>query len=132
MVLNKKKLIEYWIKTSEQDYKTMLNLYKTKDFSWSLFLGHLVIEKLLKALYVQNVSVDVPRIHDLLRLSEKAKIKVSEEQKDILDTITTFNISVRYPDYKQSFYKKCTCEFSALYIKNIKEMRKWLLVLIKK
>ena len=90
----------------------MINLYKIKDYHWSLFIGHLVVEKLLKALYVKNIDDNPPRTHDLLRLSEKLEIKMTEQQKDLLDLITTFNINARYPDYKQSFYKKCNSEYA--------------------
>ncbi len=88
----------------------MINLYNSKDFHWSLFMGHLVIEKLLKAIYIKNTHDDnqPPRIHDLLLLAKRAKVNPSENQQDQLDMITTFNISARYPDYKYRFYKKCT------------------------
>lgn len=51
--MEKKDMIDYWVKTSDNDYNTMLNLLKSKDYQWSLFIGHLVIEKLLKAIYVK-------------------------------------------------------------------------------
>ena len=130
--MDKSELIKYWIDTSEQDYNTMLNLYKSKDYHWSLFLGHLVIEKLLKAIFVMNVDKNPPRVHDLLRLADISEIKTTEEQKDTLDLITTFNISARYPDYKRNFYKKCNQEFTSSNIEKIKELRIWLLSLIGK
>ncbi|NLJ40051.1 MAG: HEPN domain-containing protein [Clostridiales bacterium] len=130
--MDKKEIIKYWIDTSEQDYKTMLNLYKSGDYHWCLFLGHLVIEKLLKAIFVMNVDRHLPRIHDLLRLAELSKIETSEKQKDVLDLITTFNISARYPDYKQSFYERCNKEFTSANIEKIKGLRTWLLSLIGK
>lgn len=126
--MNKEEHINYWLETAEQDYHTMLNLLASKDYHWSLFLGHLVIEKTLKALYVRNIDSDVPpKTHDLLRLAEKAEVITTDENKDILDLVTTFNISARYPDYKQSFYKKCTLEFTNESIAKIKELRLWLL-----
>ena len=128
--MDKYDLVKYWVETSEQDYNTMLHLYETKDYHWSLFMGHLVLEKLLKALYAKNIDNNIPRIHDLLRIAEKANIKTTDEQQDSLDIITTFNISARYPDYKQSFYKKCNYEFTTSNIERIKELRKWLLSLI--
>ncbi|AEE91052.1 HEPN domain protein [Tepidanaerobacter acetatoxydans Re1] len=130
--MDKDTIINYWVDTSNRDYQTMLNLYKSKDYHWSLFIGHLVIEKLLKGIYVKNVDDNPPRIHDLLRLAEKAKINTTEEQKDTLDLITTFNINARYPDYNQSFYKKCDHEFTTNNIEKIKELRKWLLLIVKK
>lgn len=55
----------------------------------------------------------------------------AEEQKDLLDAITAFNITTRYPDYKGKFYKKATNKFTAYYIKEIKDFRQWLLKKIK-
>lgn len=52
---------------------------------------------------------------------------MSEKQKDLLDILTTFNINARYADYKRSFYKKSTEEYTEKYIEKIKEMRIWLL-----
>ena len=43
-----------------------------------------------------------------------------------LDTITTFNINARYDSYKQSFYRKCTNEFTADWIEKINEIRQWI------
>lgn len=130
--MDKEDLINYWVETANKDYHTMLNLFNSKDFHWSLFMGHLVIEKLLKAIYVKNVNINPPRIHDLLRLSDKAQIHTTEAQKDDLDLITTFNINARYPDFKQSFYKKCDHDFTKSNIVKIEELRAWLLLIVEK
>lgn len=130
--MDREELITYWTETAEQDYKTMMHLYESKDYHWSLFIGHLVIEKLIKAIYVKNVNNNVPRIHDLLRLADKASLSITDEKKDRLDMITTFHISARYPDYKRSFYKKCNYEFSTESINKIKELRLWLLAILEK
>lgn len=131
-LMNKEELIKYWIETAEQDYITMIHLYNSGDYHWSLFIGHLVLEKLIKAIYVNNVDNNPPRIHDLLRLADKACIETTEDQKDLLDLITTFNINARYPDYKRNFYKKCTQEYTAEAINKIKELRLWLLLILEK
>jgi HEPN domain-containing protein len=128
--MNKDELIKYWLQTAEKDYNTMLHLYESEDYHWSLFMGHLVIEKLLKALYISKIESDPPRIHDLLRIAKQINIKINEELEDNLDTITTFNISARYPDYKESFYHKCTYEFTTSNINKIEELRKWILSMI--
>lgn len=41
------KIVKHWIETSDEGYKTMLSLYSSKSFGWSLFLGHIPAEKLL-------------------------------------------------------------------------------------
>ena len=104
----------------------MCNLYKSGDYHWALFLGHLVLEKLLKACYVKTTGSHAPRVHDLLRLASLCNLEIDEETADYLDTITTFNINARYPDLKQEFYKKCTKDFATENIKKIEEVRVWL------
>ena len=89
-------------------------------------MGHLVLEKLCKAAYVKVRDEDPPFIHNLSRIVEKAKIVMSEEQMDILDTVTTFNIRARYDDYKLLFYKKCTPEFTKIWIEKIEELAEWI------
>jgi len=39
-------IIDYWVESSNEDYKTMLDLFHTKNYTWALFVGHLVIEKI--------------------------------------------------------------------------------------
>ena len=124
--MNRKELSEYWITSSNGDFKTMNNLFKSRDYHWSLFIGHLVIEKLLKAYYAVVMTNDVPFTHDLLRIAEMCKLDLTNDKKDLLDLITTFNIKARYDDYKMEFYKKCTRKFTSQAVKKITEFRKWL------
>jgi HEPN domain-containing protein len=129
-VLNKDNLIQYWIDASDDDFETMIAMFDTKRFSWSLFIGHLMIEKLLKAYYVKVKSDYPPFIHNLLRLAEKADLELNEEQKEQLATITAFNINARYDDYKMSFKKLCTPEYTTVWINKLKELRPWIKTLI--
>lgn len=108
--MGEKDILEYWKNSAENDYETMLILYKNKKFSWSLFIGHLVIEKLLKALYAKN-NIENPycaKTHNLLLLAEKCKLELTEDQIEKLQVFNRFNISGRYDDYKKTFEKKCT------------------------
>jgi len=122
----KNNTLKYWIETSDEDFKVMNNLYKSGHYHWSLFIGYLVVEKLLKAIFVKKYNKPPVFSHDLVRIAEKINMILDEEKKGLLDTITTFNISARYDDYKRVFYKKCTKQFSLKWINNIKEIRKWL------
>ncbi|MCX6238531.1 MAG: HEPN domain-containing protein [Bacteroidia bacterium] len=120
-------VILHWRESSDRNYATMQNLIKTNEFSWALFLGHLVIEKLLKALYVKKIQKHPVFSHDLLRLVKKVDVNLPDEYDEWLDKITTFNLNTRYDDYKQSFYKLCTAEFSNEWIAKIEILRKWLI-----
>jgi HEPN domain-containing protein len=124
--MTKQELIQFWLDSSDDNYKSMLNMFKAGEYMWSLFIGHLVIEKLLKAYYVKKAEQEVPRTHDLYKLAIKSELDLSEGQKDSLQYITLFNIETRYEDYKKDFYKKCTKEFTEKNIEKIKELRTWL------
>ena len=43
--------IKYWIDLAEQDLFVAESLFINKHHSWCLFIGHLVLEKTLKAFY---------------------------------------------------------------------------------
>lgn len=120
------KIVNHWILRSDSDLETMNNLIESKDFHWALFIGHLVIERLLKSIIVKKTGTHAPLTHDLRRLAKLSGINPDEEHTRWLDTISTFNINARYDDYKQDFYKKCTPNFSIEWSNNIKALRQWI------
>ena len=128
--IDKTAIVKYWFDTAERDYQTMEHLFESGDYHWGLFIGHLVLEKLLKALYVQEVDENTPHIHDLSRLAQKCELRLDDDMLDKLEFISRFNLSVRYPDYHQEFYNLCTKEFAYKSLDSIKEIRTWLLSLI--
>jgi HEPN domain-containing protein len=123
---DKDKLAAHWIESSDNDYKTMLDLFDTRNYSWALFIGHLVVEKLLKAYYIRTQEVFPPLIHDLKRIGEKAGILFDKDKEVIIETISQFNIRARYDDYKQEFYRLCTREYTVEWIEKIKIIRIWI------
>lgn len=130
--MDREDILRYWLKSSDDDSQAMRHLLEKGDYTWSLFIGHLVIEKLLKAYYVQQVDVTPPFIHDLTRLAEKAGILLSEDQKDILDTLSTFNLKARYDDYLMAFHQKCSQNFTEKWIHEIEELSKWIKIKLPK
>ena len=124
--LDIEKIKNHWFVTSNDDFKTMNELFKSKSYNWALFIGHISVEKLLKALYVKIFRRHAPTIHNLYRLAELCEIELTDEYSDWLDTITSFNINARYDDYKKEFYNLCTVEYAKLWIDRIKELRKWI------
>lgn len=124
--MTKEELIKFWIDSSNDNYKSMRNMFQNGEYMWSLFIGHLVIEKLLKACYVKTIDINIPKTHDLYKLAVKCNLILTDQQKDLLLYITLFNIETRYEDYKQIFYKKCTKEFACENIDKIEVLKTWL------
>ena len=84
--------IQFWIDGADHDLDTAEGLFSAEKFDWCLFLGHLVLEKALKAHYIQgNENQMPPRIHNLVKLAELTAVPLSEELKVFLDEVTDFN-----------------------------------------
>ncbi len=124
--MDEQKVIKYWLTTAEQDFETAELLCRKKKYHHALFFCHLSIEKMLKALVVKTTKNAPPLIHDLVRLAEKTKIPLTEQHKNELAELTTFNIEARYDDYKLSFYKKAKKHFSVKYFNKTRRLLKWL------
>jgi len=124
--LDSGKIINHYKESSEDDYRTMINLFNSKSYNWALFIGHILLEKLLKALYVKVNNEHAPFTHNLYRLAEKCNTNISQEYYDWLDEITSFNINARYNDFKKEFYNKCTKNFTQEWIEKIKILKAWI------
>ncbi|RJP70104.1 MAG: HEPN domain-containing protein [Ignavibacteriales bacterium] len=124
--------IKYWLDSAIHDLDAAESLFKNKKYDWCLFIGHLVLEKTLKAIYVlKNPETMPPKVHNLVRISEYCGLDLTEEQRYFFDEINDFNIEARYPSYKFDFYQLCTKEFTEKYFELIKETHKWLLSQLK-
>lgn len=124
--MNHREVVRLWIESAEKDWSVTKNLFKLRHYTYCLFFCHLTTEKLLKALVVQKTGKQAPPIHDLKRLAKLAGLKLSVEQRQGLETITTFNIKARYDDVKQNFYRKATKEYTREYLEITKEVIVWL------
>jgi HEPN domain-containing protein len=102
--MTKEEHIIYWLKSAEHDLDSAESMFDSEKYDWCLFVGHLSLEKLLKALFVQNNKNEtVPRIHNLVRLAELSGVLLDKEQRFLLDKINDFNIQTRYPIINLNF-----------------------------
>jgi HEPN domain-containing protein len=125
--MTKDEHIDYWLKSEDRDLSAAESLFQAKKYDWCLFIGHLVLEKTLKAIFVDNNENKVPpKTHNLVKLAQVSSLVLTDEQKVFLGEVDDFNLETRYPDYKLEFYNSCTKEFTDKYLTKIKEYYKWL------
>ena len=124
--LDFRQIVSYWTEEAEEALTVAEHLYEKGDYSYSLFFGHLAIEKMLKGVYVQRKQEHAPPIHNLVRLVRLAGIKPDEGRVEKLALISSFNIEARYPDLQRTFRKKCTQEFASESMATTKETLQWL------
>lgn len=117
---------DFWVISAENDWEVAGHLFEKGDYSYALFFGHLTLEKMLKAYFVQAQGGVPALTHRLVFLAEKSGLDLTSEQQELLESVTDFNLEARYPDEKFSFRKRCTREFTIQYLNHIKEMKEWL------
>jgi len=103
-----KKTVFYWLEGAKYDLGVANAMFKSKKYPYALFMGHLALEKLLKALVVKNTKTHAPFSHSLPYLAEKSKAKIPEDILVRLREFMEFHFEARYPNANKSFYKKCT------------------------
>ena len=104
--------VKFWLDEARRSLKVADDLFKLKHYLETLFYCHLALERLLKSKIVVATQKDPIYIHDLVKLSEKAKLKLTDDQIKQLAKINTYNIRTRYQDYKLSLYKQANQEFT--------------------
>ena len=125
--MGREEKITYWLTSAEKDWQVAGHLFEKGDYAYALFFGHLVLEKMLKALFAARFDQAPPFSHRLVLLAEKVTLPLDQERLDVLEAVTDFNMEARYPDEKFSFQHRCTPEFTQTWLDQIEDMRRWLL-----
>ena len=93
--------ILYWVSLSRYDLNTAKAMLASRRYLYVLFTCQQaiekIIEKMLKALVVQNTRSFPPKIHDLVKLLTIAGIEVPEEKKEFLGKLNYYYLETRYP-----------------------------------
>jgi HEPN domain-containing protein len=117
------KQITYWRQSAEEDLSVAQDLVARDKLRHGLFFAHLALEKILKAHVCKATGELAPKTHNLVRLSEKALLKLSDNQIDLLAEVSEFNIESRYPEM---LLPPPSREEAARYIIRIQEVLKCL------
>ena len=66
--------VQYWSEGAEYDIGVAEAMYEKGKYPYALFIGHLALEKLLKALVVKTTRKHAPYTHSLPLLANKLGI----------------------------------------------------------
>jgi HEPN domain-containing protein len=123
-----KKHIDYWIKSSNEDYDVIQLLIGSNKYLHAMFLCHLSIEKLVKAHWVKHNNNSVPpKIHNLITLIKQTQLALTDDQLTFITILNDFQIQGRYPDYKFKVNQYLTEDYSKDLFNKYKELRKCLI-----
>ncbi len=118
------KQVTYWREGAEEALAAARELLEKGRTRFSLFLAHLALEKLLKALVCRETKKLAPRIHNLLQLAGQAQLPLTQEQAKSFAEMNEFCQEGRYPDPGLA---PPTASATARHLKRTEELYQWLL-----
>jgi HEPN domain-containing protein len=122
--MNKSDYIQYWKTTAEQDWVAVGHLFEKEDYLQSLFFANLVLEKLLKAHWVNDNQGNVPpRIHRLTYLLSDTHLNLPPDDVQTLNDIDLYQMGSRYPDYHFKILTLCTQSHTEALLQKVLQLK---------
>ncbi len=125
--MEKDELIRFWLLSSDADFQAMETLFQRGHHLWTLMAARQLLEKLLKAFCVKEKEGDLPEAASLLDLAEKGALELSEEHREVLVQIDSFDLREKSPQAQSRLYERATRRFTEYYFNRIAELRPWLI-----
>ena len=103
--MNRIKDFKEWLKQAKYDIDTAKAMLDKGRYIYCVFMCHLSIEKSLKALYVKVLNENSPKIHSLVYLAQRTKVKLSAQIRDFLESLDEISVPTRYPEDLEKLLK---------------------------
>jgi HEPN domain-containing protein len=121
------RVVRNWAATANYDLRTAEAMYKAGRYLYVVFMCHLAIEKMLKAILAQQYPEDVPpKIHNLIHLAQKTEIALPDNLKDFFQRIDNVSVATRYPEDLRTLSKEFNQDTAKRILTETKRMIKWL------
>jgi HEPN domain-containing protein len=101
-------------------------MLKTGRHIYVIFLCHLAIEKLLKAVVAQSQEKHPPYTHDLYELVGLARLEIPQRHQPVIAKLNELSIATRYPEDFQLLVKHYPKPAAQEFLKQSKAFLKWL------
>jgi HEPN domain-containing protein len=95
-------------------------------YLYVVFLCHLAIEKMLKALVAEVYDKPAPRSHDLIFLIRRIKMVPKPRLYEFVSKLNNASVMTRYPSDMQAALRDYTRDIAASYLEQTEEVLEWL------
>lgn len=118
--------VEHWLDIAEYDLETAAAMQASRRYLYTVFMCQQALEKLLKAIYLQQTGEEAPRTHNLLQLYELLDLPENSDYLQILGQLNAYYIKGRYPTYKQKLSAMLDQKSSQFLLTKSEEIFEWL------
>jgi len=126
MMSGLKKTTSNWIHSAKYDIETARHMFKTGRYIYVIFLCHLSIEKMLKAIVAQSQERHPPYTHDLYELITLARLEIPPEHRAVVAQLNELSIATRYPEDFEQLVKHYPKPVAEQFLKQSKAFLRWL------
>lgn len=92
----------------------------------TVFMCQQALEKLLKAIHIQQKGEEAPRTHNLIYLFGLVNLPQRVEYLQTMTNLNTYYVEGRYPAYKQKLSQLLDKEVAETFLNETKEIFQWL------
>lgn len=115
-----------FIKSAEYDSNTAEFMFKSKRYIYVIFMCHLSIEKMLKAIVTEITQKISPKSHNLIYLLKLGNVQLPSELFNFIAKINNASIVTRYPEDFSKILKAYPENIAEEYLSKTKEVYKCL------
>jgi HEPN domain-containing protein len=115
-----------WIALTDYDIETAHHMLATGRYLYVVFLCHLALEKILKALVAEVTQTTPIKTHDLIYLLKKCELELPDNYLDFIGKINTASIPTHYPEDLQRSLKEYPESIVKDYLHRTAEIIQWL------
>ena len=117
---------QQWAERAAYDLDTARAMLETKRYLYVLFCCQQTVEKMLKAVIATRSQELPPRLHQLVRLAERAQVSLNEERADFLRELSAHYIQSRYPEEIADIASQVSIQQAQQVVEKTEEVVRWL------
>jgi HEPN domain-containing protein len=118
--------VQQWEDQARYDLETARAMLSAGRYLYVPFCCQQAIEKMFKARIIKLTGELAPRIHNLIKLTELAKLTVTAERLEVLDALSNLYAESRYPKELEEEMGGVDEDFARLILSQTEEVMQWL------
>ena len=115
-----------WLESAAYDLETARHMLSSGRYIYVIFLCHLTLEKMLKALVSEVRDKAAPKSHDLIYLTKQAGVNLETGYYEFISKLNSVSIPTRYPSDMQKIVSQYSKQVAESYLRQTEEVVQWL------
>lgn len=115
-----------WLDDADYDIGSAAAMLKAGRYFYVVFMCHLAVEKMLKAVWYEERKDYPPKTHNLLYLLKETKLQPQDKFIELITDLNDKNVMSRYPDGRRELAGELTSESAKQILSDARGFFKWL------